>query len=171
LQYPSNWRTIREDTAMAYAKRTIRLNNAQRDYLQGFITKGVRPVQAVKRARILLECDTSGGRRPDKESAIAEKVGVSVPTVKSVKRTFHDLGKDVEAVVKRKERDKGPRETKITGDVEAHLIALCCSPAPEGYARWTVRLLAEKMVELDYIDEISAMSVSRTLKKTHLSLT
>jgi len=98
-------------------------------------------------------------------------VDVSVPTVKSVKKSFHNLGRDVEAVVNRKQREKGPRETKITGDVEAHLIALCCSPAPEGYARWTVRLLAEKMVELSYIDEISAMSVSRTLKKTRLSLT
>jgi hypothetical protein len=160
-----NWRTIEEDTAMAYAKRTIKLTDAQREYLQGFTTKGVRPVQAVKRARILLECDASGGKRPDKESVIAGKVGVSVPTVKSVKKAFHDLGKDVEAVVERKRREKGPRETRITGDVEAHLIALCCSPAPEGYTRWTVRLLAEKMVELDYIDEISAMSVSRTLKK------
>ena len=109
-------------------------------------------MQAVKRARILLESDVSGGRIPPKEHAIAKMVGVSIPTVKSVKKSFHDLGRDAEAVVNRKQREKGPREKKITGDVEAHLIALCCSPAPEGYARWTVRLLAEKMVELEYID-------------------
>jgi transposase len=162
---------MKEDTAMGYTKRTITLTEEQRTYLQDFISRGVRPVQAVKRARLLLECDTSGARRPDTEPVIAERVGVSLPTVKSVKKAFHELGKDVEAVVNRKRREKGPRETKITGEVEAHLIALCCGPVPEGHARWTVRLLAEKMVELEYIDEISAMSVSRTLKKTDSSLT
>ena len=65
----------------------------------------------------------------------------------------------------------GPREIKMTGDVEARLIALCCSPVPEGYARWTVRLLADRMVELNYIDELSPMTVFRTLKKTNSSLT
>ena len=125
----------------------------------------------MKRARILLEADDSSGIRPSKESIISEKVGVSLPTVKAVKKAFHDQGKNVEAVVMRKKREMGPREIKVTGDVEAHLIALSCSPAPEGYARWTVRLLADKMVELRYIDDISPMTVSRTLKKTNLSLT
>jgi len=156
---------------MAYAKRTIVLNKEQRDYLVDFTTKGVRPVQEFKRARILLESDSSGGRRPPTEQTIAERADVSLPTVKAVKKVFFDLGGDVEATVVRKKREVGPREIKITGDVEAHLIALCRSPAPEGYAKWTVRLLADKMVELDYIDEISPMSVSRTLKKTLCSLT
>jgi transposase len=137
-----------ENTRGGYCHGICKKNNQVDRRSEGIparlITKGVRPVQTVKRARILLECDTSGGKRPDRASVIAERVGVSVPTVKSVKKTFHDLGMDVEAVVKRKRREKGPRETKITGDVEAHLIALCCSPPPEGYARWTVRLLAEK---------------------------
>lgn len=125
----------------------------------------------MKRARILLEADDSAGIRPPKESVIAEKVGVSLPTVKAVKKAFHELDKDVEAVVIRKKREMGPRKIKVTGDVEAHLIALCCSPVPEGYARWTVRLLADKMVELQYIDAISPMTVSRTLKKTNFNLT
>ncbi len=155
---------------MGYGKRTIVLTKGQRNYLEQFINKGVRPVQELKRARILFESDAALGRPPS-ESVIAERVGVSLATVKAVKKSFHDLGKDAQAVVKRKKRSTGPRETKITGDVEAHLIALCCGPVPEGYARWTVRLLAEKMVELEYIDEISAMTVSRTLKKTNLSLT
>ena len=156
---------------MAYKKKNITLNDEQKQFLKDYISKGVRPVQAVKRARILLEADDSSGSRPPKESAIAEKVDVSLPTVKAVKKSFHDLNKNVEAVVLRKKREKGPRDTKINGYVGAHLIALCCSPVPEGYARWTVRLLADKMVELQYIDEISPMTVSRTLKKTSFSLT
>lgn len=156
---------------MAYKKKNITLNEEQKKFLKNYVSKGVRPVQAVKRARILLEADDSTCTRPPKESEIAEKVGVSLPTVKAVKKAFHDQGKDVEAVVIRKKREMGPREIKVNGSVEAHLIALCCSPAPEGYARWTVRLLADKMVELQYIDEISPMTVSRTLKKTNFSLT
>lgn len=155
---------------MAYKRKNITLDEEQKKFLKNYVTKGVRPVQAVKRARILLEADDSTGSRPPKESLIAEKVGVSLPTVKAVKKAFHDLGKNVEAVVIRKKREMGPRDIKVNGYVEAHLIALCCSPAPEGYARWTVRLLADKMVELQYIDEISPMTVSRTLKKTNFSL-
>ena len=105
------------------------------------------------------------------EKDIADKVGVSLPTVKAVKKAFHDYKSDVNKVVIRKKRVMGPRKIKITGDVEARLIALCCSPVPEGYARWSVRLLADKMVELKYIDDISPMTISRTLKKTNLSLT
>jgi hypothetical protein len=159
LQYPLNWRTIQGYTAIPYAKRTINLTAEQREFLLDFISRGVRPVQAVKRARILLESDISGGRIPPREPAIAGMVGVSVPTVKSVKKSFHDLGRDAEAVVNRKQREKGPGRRRSPGMWKPHLIALCCSPAPEGYARWTVRLLAEKMVKLDYIDEISPMSV------------
>ena len=156
---------------MGYAKRTIVLTEDQRRYLKEFTTKGIKPVQAVKRAQILLEADGAQDRKPVTEINIAEKVGVSLPAVKSVKKAFHDHQGDVEKVVIRKKREMGPREIKMTGDVEARLIALCCSSVPEGYARWTIRLLANKMVELNYIDEISPMTVSRTLKKTNSSLT
>ena len=156
---------------MEYAKRNIVLTEDQRKYLKEYTAKGIKPVQAVKRAQILLEADSAKGHRPMKEREIAERVGVHLPTVKSVKKAFHDQQGDVEKVVIRKKREMGPREIKVTGDVEAHLIALCCSPVPEGYARWTVRLLADKMVELNYIDDISPMTISRTLKKTNLSLT
>ena len=156
---------------MGYAKRTIVLTEDIRKHLKEYASKGVKPVQAVKRALVLLEADGSKGRKPLTERDIAEKVGVSLPTVKSVKKAFYDHQGDVEKVVIRKKREMGPREIKMTGDVEARLIALCCSSVPEGYARWTVRLLADKMVELNYIDEISPMTVSRTLKKTSSNLT
>ena len=156
---------------MGYSKRTIILAEDERKYLKEYASRGVKPVQAVKRAQILLEADGSKGSKPMTEREIAERVGVSLPTVKSVKKAFYDHHGDVAKVVIRKKRETGPREIKMTGDVEARLIALCCSSVPEGYARWTVRLLADKMVELNYIDEISPMTVSRTLKKTSLNLT
>ena len=162
---------MRGGATMGYAKRTIVLTEDQRRYLKEYTSKGVKPVQAVKRAQILLEVDSTNGRKPVTEREIAEKVGVHLPTVKSVKKAFHDHQGDVEKVVIRKKREMGPREIKVTGDVEARLIALCCSPVPEGYARWTVRLLADKMIELNYIDGISPMTVSRTLKKMNSSLT
>lgn len=162
---------MRGDADMGYGKRTIVLTEDQRRYLKEYTARGIKPIQSFKRARILLKADSAKNSHPITEKGIADKVGVSLPTVKSVKKAFHDYKYDVNKVVIRKKRDMGPREIKMTGDVEARLIALCCSPVPEGYARWTVRLLADKMVELNYIDEISPMTVSRTLKKTNLSLT
>jgi len=77
----------------------------------------------------------------------------------------------VSAFLQRKKRETPPVQPKITGEVEAHIIALACGPVPEGCARWGVRLLADKCVELNYIDSISFMSVQRILKKHNLSLT
>jgi hypothetical protein len=73
--------------------------------------------------------------------------------------------------LQRKKRENPPVTPKITGELEAHIIALACSKAPEGYSKWTLRLLADKCVELNYIENLSHMSVSRLLKKHNLSLT
>src|SRR5690554_3632751 len=99
---------------MAYKKKNITLDEGQKQFLKNYISKGVKPVQAVKRARILLEADDSSGSRPPKESVIADKVGVSLPTIKAVKKAFHDQGKNVEAVVLRKKREMGPKKIKVT---------------------------------------------------------
>jgi hypothetical protein len=77
----------------------------------------------------------------------------------------------LESALYRKKRATPPVPAKVDGEVEAHIIALCCTNPPKGYARWSVRLLADKCVELGYVDSISHMTVSRTLKKTNLSLT
>ena len=98
-----------------------------------------------------------------------ETEGVSRMTVQQVKQAY--LSEGIDRVLNRKKRKTPPVPAKIDGDFEAHLIALCCSDPPEGYARWTVRLLADKTVELGYIDSISPMTISRVLKKTNLSLT
>jgi len=85
------------------------------------------------------------------------------------------LPRDIKIILplalQRKKRATPPVAPKVTGDVEAHIIALCCSSPPEGYSRWTVRLLADKCVELGIIDSISPMTINRTLKKTNLSRT
>lgn len=156
---------------MAYAKKTVRLTKEQKNYLHEFIAKKDTSYQAIKRANILLEATISDGEKPKRELDIAQKLGVSSSTVKSVKKLFHDSGQDIKAVINRKQRKEGPREKKITDDVEFYLITLCYSPAPDGYTRWTVRLLAEYMEDLGYIDYISPMSVSRILRSAHVRLT
>ena len=86
-----------------------------------------------------------------------------------LKQRFVEGG--ISAALERKQREKPPREVKFDGMFEARLLALACSDAPEGHRRWTIRLLAEKVVELDYTDFVSPMSIQRTLKKTNFSLT
>jgi len=95
---------------------------------------------------------------------------VSRQTIQVIKDTFLQ-SPSLDAFLQRKKRTTPPVMPKVTGDVEAHILALCCSTPPEGYARWTVRLLADKCVELGIINSISPMTINRTLKKTNLSLT
>ena len=89
-------------------------------------------------------------------------------TVQNVRSKYAEKG--LEEVLTRKKRETSPIPSKITGEVEAHIIALACSDPPEGYARWTLRLLADRSVELGYIDSISHIAVSRILKKMNLNL-
>jgi predicted XRE-type DNA-binding protein len=103
----------------------------------------------VNQAKIILELDEAGGRKPLTQNQIAEKIGVSRQTVNAVKRAFVESA-SISAFLQRKIRETPPIEPKITGEVEAHIIALACSPVPEGHAKWGVRLLAEKCVELNY---------------------
>ena len=105
-----------------------------------------------------------------KQAQIAEKVGVARKTVNDAKQAFITAD-SISAFLKRKKRETPPIEAKITGEEEAHIIALACSPVAEGCAKWGVRLLAEKCVELNYIDSISFKSVQRVLKKHSLNRT
>ena len=100
---------------------------------------------------------------------MAEMLHTTPTTVQTVKTTYAEKGLD--QTITRKKRKTPPVPTKVTGDVEEHIIALCCSNPPEGYSRWTVRLLSEKCIELGYVKSISHMTISRALKKTNLSLT
>ena len=138
--------------------------------MEKFCATGVRDVRLVNRAKIILALDTSGGRTPDRHEAIAERVGISRQAVNNIKRDY--LAANNTAVfLQRKKRETPPVPPKVTGEMEARIIALACGEAPKGYARWTLRLLAEKCVELRYSSTMSHMTISRLLKKTNLSLT
>jgi predicted regulator of amino acid metabolism with ACT domain len=148
----------------------IELGEEARNELEKFTRTGKRSVKLLNRAKIILELDEADGRKPLTQAKIAEKVGVDRRTVNDAKQAF--LAADsVSAFLQRKKRETPPVQPKITGDVEAHIIALACSRVPEGYSKWGVRLLADKCIDLNYIDAISFKSVQRVLKKYNLSLT
>lgn len=146
----------------------IELNEVERSELEKFTKTGKRSVKLVRRARIILELDEANGRKALTQAKIAEKIGVTRQTVNDARKAY--LAADnISEFLQRKKRQTPPVAPKITGEVEAHIIALACSPVPEGYAKWAVRLLADKCVELNYIDSISFKSVQRVLKKHSLS--
>ena len=120
-------------------------------------------------ARALLLCDAGPEGQAWTVADTAEAMGVTPRTIEHLKKRFVEEGLD--AALERKKLDKPPREVVFDGAFEARLIALACSKAPQGRKRWTVRLLAEKAVELSFALKVSHMTVQRVLKKTNLSLT
>ena len=150
------------------AKRyPVILDRSQRDYLLDLIVSGTESARKLTRGRILLKADEGefGPAYADKE--IKEAVEVSIPTIERTRKTFALEG--LTAALTPKKRSKPSRPQKFDGEKEAHLIALACSEAPEGHARWTLRLLAEKMVELNHFSSVSHETIRRTLKKNALS--
>ena len=144
------------------------LDQSQRDYLVDLTTSGTESARKLTRGRILLKADEGefGPAYTDKE--IKEAVDVSIPTIERTRKTFALEG--FMAALTPKKRSKPSRPQKFDGETEAHLIALACSEPPEGQARWTLRLLADKMVELDHVSSVSHETIRRTLKKTHSNL-
>ena len=146
--------------AIRYA---VDLTDAERAALREIISQNKAKRSTIINAYILLKADrTSGWTNAD----IAAAYEVSTKKDEQLKKRFVEEG--FEAALSRKPVTNAHRR-KITGDEEAHLIALCCSQAPEGRERWTLRMLADKMVELDIIDSVSYETVRRTLKKLHLN--
>ena len=143
---------------------TLYLNVEQREKLDSLIRRGNAPARTQTRARILLLTDRSQGqKRTDEEVATA--VLCSKGTVVNVRRRFRQGGLETALY----DRPRPGAEPKVTGDIEAKLTMLACSEPPAGQGRWTLRLLADKMVELGYVDEISHVTVGEHLKKTHSS--
>ncbi len=143
----------------------VELDQAQRKELEQLIHSGNAPARMQTRARILLLSDRSQGqKRTDQE--VAEAVLCSPSTVLSIRHRYVRGGLSLAL------NDKGwpGAEPKLTGEVEATLTMLACSEPPKGHARWTLRLLANQMVELGYVDEVSHVTVREWLKKTNLSL-
>jgi len=156
---------------MYYMRRKIvKLTAKERADLEQYCNTGVHNVRLVNRAKIILALDTSGGRTAERQEAIAERLGVSRRTVNITRRDYLAAG-DIKTFLQRKQRETPPVPSKITGEMEARIIALACGEAPKGYARWTLRLLAAKCVELRYSDTMSPMTISTLLKKRSLNPT
>ena len=149
-------------------KFIVTLSEEERNFLTQLTSKGKHRSQKILNALTLLACDEGEHQRKrSKNEEIARVLNTSMRKIDRVKKRFVVDGVDVALHGK-----KGSRvyAKKADGDFEAHLIALSCSDPPEGFARWTLRLLADKVVELDYIESISHETVRRVLKKTNLNL-
>ena len=149
-------------------RKKIVLTSKERKELEKFCTTGVHSVRLVNRARIILALDTSAGRTAEKQETVACRVGVSRQTVNDAKRDFL-AAENISVFLQRKKRLTPPVPPKLTGELEAHVIALACGKVPQGYARWTLQLLADKCVELRYCDSISHTSIGTLLKKHNLN--
>src|SRR5215470_4168598 len=142
--------------------RAIYLTDAQRTTLNTLIRAGKAPARTQTRARVLLLLDRTQGD-PFKDDAVAKALRCHRNTVGNVRRRFVAAG--LQAALYDKPLPPRPRK-KITGEVEAHLIALACSTPPEGQQRWTLRLLADRLVALGLVERISHVAVGARLKKT-----
>ena len=146
-------------------KYPVILSETQRDYLRSLIAAGTAPARKLTHARILLKGDQSPQGPGWVDDAVAEAVQVSQPTVSRVRKQYFEEG--LEAAINRRPPNR-EYHRKLDGKQEARLVALACSEPPEGHARWSLRLLADKMVELEIVEEdISYQTVRRTLKKTN----
>jgi hypothetical protein len=148
----------------------IYLTEEERKTVEEFAKKGTHSAQLVIRANILLVLDRTGKKDHMRIKRTAEAYNVSRQTVYNIIEDYHNA-KEINEFLSRKQRETPPVPAKVDGEVEAHIIALACNEPPEGYSRWTVRLLAEKAVELDFLDSVSAMTIQRLLKKRNISLT
>ena len=153
---------------MPSVKYVIELSNQEKVRLMEIVKKGNSPARTILRANILLASDKQNDRYMT-VSEIANAYRTTPTTVQTVRASYCKNG--LEATITRKKRETPPIPAKVTGEVEAHVIALACGQPPEGYSKWTLRLLANKTVELGYIESISHVTVSNILKKTNLSLT
>ena len=147
-------------------KQVVRLTPEQRQELERMVRTGTHAARALAHARVLLMTDAGDWGDGETDEATAEVVGVHRNTVAQVRRLFAAGG--LEAALRRK-KPTGRQYRKLDGGQEARLIAIACSPAPDGQARWTLKLLAERLVELEVVDSIDPSTVHRTLKKTRSS--
>ena len=148
-------------------KYIVTLTEAERQILRAMLSKGKAAARKLVHARILLKVDASPGGPAWNDEQVAEGLEVGRATVERVRQEFVEEG--FEAALERR-RPRRQYERRLDGDGEAHLVALTCQKAPEGRARWTLRLLADRMVQLEYVEQVSYQTVRRTLKKTNLSL-
>ncbi len=153
--------------AIAIKKYIVRLSSEEREQLSDFIHSGKRSAQLLTKARILLKADVSEAGEGWSDGKIADALDTSVANVERTRRQLVEEG--FEAVLTRKYNPNSAPPRIFDGVAEAKLIALACGPAPAGYARWTLSLLEEKVVELNIVEKASDNTIGRTFKKTFLS--
>ena len=146
-------------------KYVVRLDDEERKLLKEMIRIGKAAAYRIKHANILLKVDAEGAGWSDEQTA--EAFDCHANTVRNVRQRLVERG--FEAALERKKQERPSREAIFDGKKEARLIATSCSKPPEGRAAWTMQLLADRMVELEIVEAVSAKTVERTLKKTNSS--
>jgi len=154
---------------IAVKKYVVWLSSEERERLESLVRAGKSPAQLLTKARILLKADVSEAGEGWSDSAISVALDTSINKIGRLRRRMVEEG--LEAALKRKHNPNSARKRIFDGAAEAKLIALTCSPAPEGFARWSLRLLEEKVVELNIVKQVSDNTIGRTLKKTRSNLT
>lgn len=149
---------------MPQKKYLVTLTEEERQWLTSLVKAGKRSALSITRARILLKADQAKGGPAWDDARIAEALDCGLRTVERVRRRFVERGP--EQALGRKVQDRPSRERKLDGAAEARLIAVACSSPPRGRNRWTLKLLADRLVELEVVESVSDETVRRALKKT-----
>jgi transposase len=159
---------IMEETSAKPRKACVRLMPEQRAQLEQITRNGRHSAKRIGHARVLLMADEEHplGRYTDEH--ISKALSIHVKTVSRIRKAF--VGQGLAPAIERRRRLTPPVEPKLDGKAEARLVAICCSPAPAGRARWTLSLLAEELVKRQLVVSICAETVRKTLKKTNCSL-
>jgi Homeodomain-like domain len=154
---------------IAVKKYVVKLDEAERGRLQSLISKGKSPAKQLLKARILLKADAGAQGEGWSDGQIIKALDTNLSMVTRVRQQFVEEGLD--AVLSRKQRATPAITPIFDGEKEARLMALACSTPPEGHARWTLRLLEDKVVELGIVERASDNTIGRVFKKTRFSLT
>jgi len=149
---------------MSQKSHRVTLSKQERQYLQKIVTSGTDKARTITRCRVLLLADTANGKT---DEAISDALGVCLATIFNIRRRYHLKG--LEGAIHEAPRSGQP--PKFTGKAMAQITAIACSKPPEGHARWSLRLLADRVVSLDIVERISYQSIHTMLKKTNLSRT
>ena len=150
--------------------KDIYLTIEEQEYLRSIVKSGTHNSHEITRARVLLMLDRSGKTDHVRYKRTAEYAGISVQAVYNMRDEFYN-NHNVESYITRKKRETPPRKPRLDGEGEATIIAIACSKPPEGCAKWTVRLLTARALELHIVDKLSYSTVQRLLKKRNISLT
>jgi transposase len=156
--------TAQEENTPVPKKYKVTLTPEERHSLQQMVRSGKTPARTLTRARVLLKADCSEGRAGWTDEQISEALDVGRATVERIRQRFVEESFET-ALYSRRPGRRYPH--KLDGEAEAHLVALACSSPPGGRARWTIRLLAGRLVELGVVESVSRETVRRVLKKTN----